>query len=259
MLALFDLRDDVALVTGGNAGIGRGMAEALAAAGAAIVIAARDEARNADTVAAIIAAGGRATAVTCDILRRDHIERALQTAVAAYGKLSVVVNNAGMNKGGPAETYPEADWDRVIDLNLKANLVVAQVAFPALVANGRGKVINNGSEYSMFGSSNGVAYAASKGGVVQLTKSLASAWGVHNIQVNAVLPGIIESDLWGTRLEEGEFRTRMVKRTPAGRIGLPSDLGGVTVFLASRASDFITGQSIAVDGGFCIADPLVYG
>jgi 2-deoxy-D-gluconate 3-dehydrogenase len=257
--ALFDLSDDVAIVTGGNGGIGRAMAEALAAAGAAVVIAARNEAKNAATVGAIVAAGGRASAVVCDVTSRDDLEKAVDTALHAYGKLTVLVNNAGINRLGQPEVHSIADWDAVLETNLTAGLVAAQVAFPAMRAAGRGKVIMNGSEYSLFGAVNNPGYGASKGAIVALTKGLASAWGRYNIQVNAVLPGIIETELWGGSLENEAFRAKMVKRTPAGRVGEPADLRGITVFLASRASDFITGQSIAVDGGFCIADPLVFG
>ncbi|MGE5594568.1 MAG: SDR family NAD(P)-dependent oxidoreductase [Hyphomicrobiales bacterium] len=259
MLDLFDLTGEVAFVTGGNRGIGRGMARALAKAGAAVAIAARDQAKTADAVAEIEAAGGKALGLACDVTARASVERALQATLETFGKLSILVNNAGISRVSSPEKHTEQDWDAVVDTNLKAVMFVSQAAYPALVANGRGKVINIGSEYSIFGAMRNISYGASKGGVVQLTKGLASAWARKNIQVNAILPGIIDTEIWGEALDaEAEFTKRMVARTPAGRVGYPDDLAGVTVLLASRGSDFITGQAIVVDGGFAIADPLVF-
>ena len=256
MHELFDLAGKVAMVTGGNGGIGRGMAVALAGAGARIAVAARDAAKTADTVAAITAAGGTALGVACDVNDRASVGEAVAAAVRELGGLDILVNNAGVARIASPEKLAEEDWDAVVDTNLKAVMFTSQAAFPAMKEAGGGKVINVGSEYSIFGSNRNVAYAASKGGVVQLTKSLASSWARFNIQVNAVLPGVIETDIWGGSLGQSEFALRMAKRTPAGRNGLPEDLAGVTIFLAGRGSDYVTGTAIPVDGGFCIADPI---
>jgi 2-deoxy-D-gluconate 3-dehydrogenase len=253
---VFDLSGNVAVVTGGNGGIGRGVALALAQAGADIAIFARDAAKSQETCEAIEAIGRKAAAFSCDVRRRAEIDAAVAGTLSAFGRISIVVNNSGIARLAPHELLSEADWDSVLDTNLKGALLTAQACFPSLRANGRGKVINIGSEYSLFGASRNLAYGASKGALLTLTYGLADAWARHNIQVNAILPGIIETDIWGASLEASDLRTRMEKRTPAGRIGLPGDVGPVSVFLASHASDFVTGQWIAVDGGFNVADPI---
>lgn len=255
---LFDLSGEAAFITGGNGGIGRGIALGLAAAGADIAIAARDSRKSDSVRAEVEALGRRAVTVDCDVTSRASIDEAVKAALAALGKISIVVNNAGIGRGGPPETLTEDDWDAVVDTNLKGTLLVSQACFPALVANGRGKIINIGSEYSIFGFPNGLPYGASKGGVITLTFGLADAWAAHNIQVNALIPGVIETDIWRGALSIPDFRGHLVRRTPAGRIGLPDDLAGPAVFLSSRASDFVTGQWFAVDGGINIADPVTH-
>jgi 2-dehydro-3-deoxy-D-gluconate 5-dehydrogenase len=252
----FDLDGEVALVTGGNGGIGRAMALALARAGADIAIVARDPARSAAVRREVEALGRRAAAFTCDVSSSSDVDRAVNGALAALGKLSIVVNNAGISRAAPPETLSEADWDAVLDVNLKGSFLVARACFPALVANGRGKIINVGSGYSFFGTTANLPYGASKGGVLTLTYGLANSWAQHGIQVNAVIPGVIETDIWSGAFGNDIFRKRIEQRTPAGRVGQPEDVGGVTVFLASRASDFVTGQWIAVDGGYFIADSV---
>ncbi|MCE7929243.1 MAG: SDR family oxidoreductase [Dehalococcoidia bacterium] len=255
---LFDLSGEVAFITGGNGGIGRGIALGLASAGADIAIAARDSSKSQSVRAEVEALGRRAVAVDCDVTSRTSIDGAVKAALDAFGKISVVVNNAGIGRSSPPETLSEDDWDAVVDTNLKGTLLVSQACFGALVANGRGKIINIGSEYSLFGSAIGLPYGASKGGVITLTYGLADAWAVHNIQVNALLPGVIETDIWRGSLAVPDFRARLERRTPAARIGLPEDMAGPAVFLASRASDFVTGQWFAVDGGVNIADPVIH-
>ena len=248
----FNLRGRVALVTGGNGGIGLGMARALAVAGARVVIAGRDEGRNARALAELSALG-EAEAVTADLEREEDCRGLPGLAVARFGRLDVLVNNAGINVRRPPEDLPLADWRRVLEVNLTAAFLCAQAAHPALCAAGGGKVISVGSMMSIFGAPFAVAYAASKGGVVQMTRALATAWAHDNVQVNAVLPGWIDTDL--TRAARGEvegLEGRVTARTPAGRWGTPADLGGVAVFLASRASDFVTGTAIPVDGGYSV-------
>jgi 2-deoxy-D-gluconate 3-dehydrogenase len=253
----FDLGGEVAFVTGGNSGIGRGIALALARAGAAVAIAARDRAKLDATRAEIEALGRPAASFTCDVAVRAEIDAAVDGTRAALGKISIVVNNAGAGRVSRPERLAEDDWDRVLDTNLKGAFMVAQACFPALVANGRGKIINVASEYALFGASANIAYGSSKGGILAMTYALADGWARHNIQVNALVPGVIETGLWEGFLDRPDARGRLVARTPAARLGQPEDIGGPAVFLASRASDFVTGQWLAVDGGFNIADPVV--
>ncbi|MPZ97864.1 MAG: glucose 1-dehydrogenase [Dehalococcoidia bacterium] len=250
---LFDLAGTAALVTGGNGGIGRGIALGLAAAGADIVVAARNEEKTRAVVAEIEACGRRAMGVACDVLQREHIDAAVERARSEFGRLDILVNNAGVAGGGPPQSLPEETWDRVVGTNLKAVFQCSQAAFPLLKEGGRGKVINIGSEYSLFGSPNVLPYSASKGGVIQLTKSLAAAWARDGIQVNAIIPGWITTDMTAGAKSDETFYNRIVARTPARRFGEPEELAGAAVFLASHASDFVTGQSVAVDGGYSIA------
>ena len=250
MSSLFDLSGRIALVTGGNGGIGRGIALGLAQAGADIVIAARNEAKNAAAVAELHGLGRRAVAVTCDVQDRAQIEAAVEAARSEFGRLDILVNNAGVAGGGRPEEIPIETWNRVVGTNLTAMFEACQVAFPLLKASGHGKVINIASEYSLFGSSRAIPYSASKGGVVQLTKSLAAAWAGDQIQVNAIVPGWITTEMTqGVKTNEA-FYDQIIARTPARRFGEPEDLAGAGVFLASAASDFVTGVVLPVDGGY---------
>jgi 2-deoxy-D-gluconate 3-dehydrogenase len=252
-LSDFDLTGAVAIVTGGNGGIGRGIALGLARAGADIAIAARNPQKTAAVVQEVQALGRRCLGLDCDVRKRADIDRAVEAVLKELGRVSILVNNAGIAAGGRPEAIAEEVWDRVLDTNLKAAFQFSQACHPAMLANGRGKVINIGSEYALFGSPTVVPYAASKGGVVQLTKSLAVAWARDNIQVNCIIPGWIATDMTaGLKANEAAYR-RIVERTPARRFGEPEECAGAAVFLASRAADFITGQSIAVDGGYSIA------
>ncbi|MDA0353033.1 MAG: glucose 1-dehydrogenase [Chloroflexi bacterium] len=248
--ALFDLSGTVALVTGGNGGIGQGIADGLAEAGASVVIAARNEAKTAAAVAAIQSRGGAATGITCDVNVRADLEAAVARCESEYGRLDILVNNAGVARGGQAQSISEADWQLVIDTNLSSLLWAAQVAYPLLKSGGRGKVINIASEYSLFGSGRGIAYPSSKGGVVQLTKSLAVGWAVDGIQVNAIVPGWITTDMTAPVKDNQRFYEGIIYRTPAGRFGEPDELAGAGVFLASHAADFVTGVVLPVDGGY---------
>jgi 2-deoxy-D-gluconate 3-dehydrogenase len=189
----------------------------------------------------------------CDVRRREDIDATVEAVSSKLGRISILVNNAGVAGGGRPEELAEEVWDRVVDTNLKAGFLFAQACHAAMLKNGWGKVINIGSEYSLFGSAQVLPYSASKGGVVQMTKSLAVAWARDNIQVNCIIPGWIRTDMTqGAINNEASFK-RIVERTPARRFGEPAECAGAAVFLASRASDFITGQSIFVDGGYSIA------
>jgi 2-deoxy-D-gluconate 3-dehydrogenase len=249
----FDLSGTVAIVTGGNGGIGRGIALGLAKAGADIALAARNQEKLAATQSEIDALGRKCLALSCDVTKRADIESAIERTLDELGLPTILVNNAGIGRGSRPEKHTEADWDAVLDTNLKACFVFAQAVFPSMKEAGRGKVINIGSEYSLFGSSRVVSYSASKGGVIQLTKSLAVAWAPDNIQVNCIIPGWIWTDMTIGIKDNQQFYDHILGRTPAGRFGEPEELGGTAVFLASRASDFVTGVSIPVDGGFAVA------
>ncbi len=250
---LFDLTGRVAIVTGGNGGIGLGIAKGLAAAGAQLVIAGRDAAKSAAAVAEIAAAGGTAHAVAADVTQADSCRALVDAAVDRFGRLDILVNNAGIAIRKPPEDYALEDWNRVIATNLTSAFLCAQAAMAPMERAGGGKIINIGSMMSIFGASFVVAYGASKGGIVQMTKALACAWAPRNIQVNAILPGWIDTDLTraGRREIEG-LHERVLARTPAGRWGTPADHAGVAVFLASCASDFVTGAAIPVDGGYSV-------
>ena len=250
-MRLFDLSGRVAVVTGGNGGIGLGMARGLASAGAKIVVAGRNPAKSAVAVAALAGLGSDAIPVVLEIADEGSCRAMVEAALGHFGRLDILVNNAGMSIRKPAETYTAAEWHAVLDTNLTGAFQCAQAVHPAMKRGGGGKIINIGSMYSIFGAAYAVPYAASKGGLVQLTKSLAAAWATDNIQVNAVLPGWIDTELTrDARREVAGLHERVLTRTPAGRWGEPEDLAGIAVFLASSAADFITGAAIPVDGGF---------
>jgi 2-dehydro-3-deoxy-D-gluconate 5-dehydrogenase len=246
-MTAFDLTGKVALVTGGNGGIGLGMARGLAEAGAAVMVAGRDTEKNRRAVAAL---GEKADAVAVDMAQDGGGEAAVAATVGRFGRLDIVVNNAGANIRKPPQDYALAEWHSVLNINLTSLFVCCQAAYPHLRGRG-GKIINIGSMMSLFGASFAAPYSASKGGVVQLTKSLAAAWAGDGIQVNAVLPGWIDTELTkGAREQVAGLHEKVLARTPAGRWGVPQDLAGIAVFLASPASDFITGTAIPVDGGY---------
>jgi 2-deoxy-D-gluconate 3-dehydrogenase len=247
----FDLSGRVAVVTGGNQGIGFGIAQALARAGAAIVVAGRHAERNVGAVSKLRAQGAQAVAVETDVADEAACRALAAKTVEQLGRLDVLVNNAGTANRKQPQDYTIADWQHVIDVNLTGAFLCAQAAYPQMVRAGGGKIINIGSMLSIFGASFAAPYAASKGGIVQMTKALACAWAKDNIQANAILPGWIDTELTrSARLEVPGLNERVLSRTPAGRWGIPDDLGGLALFLASPASGFVTGAAIPVDGGY---------
>lgn len=250
---LFDLSGKVAIVTGGNGGIGLGMAQGLAAAGATVVIAGRNHHKNSEAVAAVQSQGGQAHAVAVDVMQQASCEQMVQITLQAYGRVDILVNNAGMNIRKPPQSYALAEWNEVMQTNLTSAFVCSQAVYGAFEKNRAGKIINIGSMMSLFGASFATPYAASKGGMVQMTKALACAWAAQNIQVNAILPGWIDTDLTRqARVDVQGLHDRVLERTPAKRWGVPNDFAGIAVFLASSASDFITGAAIPVDGGYSV-------
>ncbi len=252
-MRLFDLTGRVAIVTGGNGGIGLGMAEGLAEAGAALVLAGRDAEKARGAQERVGALGARCRFVAADVTERAACERLVAETLSAFGRLDILVNNAGTSIRKMPQDYTEAEWRHVLDTNLTSAFFCAQAAYPAMREAGGGKIINIGSMMSIFGAPYATPYAASKGGVVQMTRALATAWAKDNIQVNAVLPGWIDTDLTRTaRRQVDGLHERVEARTPAGRWGLPADLAGIAVFLSGAGSDFVTGTAIPVDGGFSV-------
>ena len=252
-MGAFDLKGRVAVVTGGNGGIGLGMGRGLAEAGAAVVVAARNREKSARAVAELRALGAEAEAIEVDVADEASVDALVKGTVARFGRLDVLINNAGINIRKPVESLALAEWRQVIDTNLTSAFLASRACHPIMKKQGGGKVINIGSMMSIFGLPSGPAYAASKGGIVQLTRAMAAGWAVDNIQVNAVLPGWIDTELTrGAREQVAGLNENVLRRTPAKRWGVEQDMAGVAVFLASKASDFVTGTAIPVDGGYSI-------
>jgi len=249
-MSLFDLKGKTALVTGGNGGIGLGMARGLALAGAAVAVAGRDAGKNA---AAAKTLPGEVLTIQADIRKEASCKAMVDEAAEKLGRLDILVNNAGINIRKQPQEYSLAEWREVLDTNLTSAFVAAQAAYPHLKRAGGGKIVNIGSMMSIFGAAFVAPYGASKGGIVQLTRALACAWARDGIQVNAVLPGWIDTALTRRAREDvAGLHERVLARTPAGRWGMPEDLAGIAVFLCSSASDFVTGTAIPVDGGYSV-------
>ncbi len=256
--SLFDLTGKVGFVTGGNGGIGLGIAEGFVQHGASVAIAARNADKLTNAVETITAAAGgdssRVLALECDVTDRASVQAALDETMGKLGGWDIIVNNAGTNRrSDEPQNLSDEDWRYVIDTNLTSMHNVSSLSFDHMRDKGAGKYINIGSMMSIFGTAYASAYAASKGGVVQYTKSCAVAWARHNVQANAILPGWIITEMTNQFKELFPERYQLVQsRTPADRWGIPADLAGTAVFLASSASDFVTGTAIAVDGGYSV-------
>ena len=253
-LSQFDLTGKVAVVTGGNGGIGLGIAMGLAGAGANIVVAARSVEKTAQALEDIRALGVEAYGITVDVTQEPAIQRMVTDTIDHMGRLDILVNNSGIAVRAQPQDLTAAQWDSVVDVNLRAAFLTSKEVYSHMVNAGGGKVINVGSMYSLFGSDWGAPYAASKAGLIQLTKSLAVAWAKDNIQVNAVLPGWFVTDLTrGIPEADPDRYDNINRRIPTGRWGEPSEMGGAAVFLASAASDYVTGATLTVDGGYSSA------
>ena len=251
---LFDLSGRVAIVTGGNGGLGLGMARGLAGAGANIVVAARDDEKTAEAVAELEGLGVKVLGLKVDVTEESEIKRMVGDTVAELGRVDILVNNAGtVVRKTPDQTSTE-EWDRVLDVNLRASFLAAREVYPHMKEQGGGKIIGIGSMYSIFGGGgSGAPYSSSKGGVVQLAKSLAVAWAKDNIQSNAILPGWFMTTLTSDIPVNQPERYQMISgRIPTGRWGEVDELQGTVVFLSSRASDYVTGAVITVDGGYSV-------
>lgn len=251
---MFDLTGKVAVVTGGNGGIGLGMARGLARAGASIAVVGRNEKKSAQAVQELQDLDCKAQAFKADVTNDNEISLMVDAVVDTFGGIDILVNNAGMNIRKRPEDLAPDEWQQVLNTNLTSAFLCSRACYPVLKRAGAGKILNNGSMLSIFGTPWGPAYAASKGGMVQLTKSLATAWAADNIQVNCFLPGWIDTELTrNARREVDGLHDRVLARTPAGRWGDIEDFEGMAVFFASSASNFITGVAMPVDGGFSVS------
>jgi 2-dehydro-3-deoxy-D-gluconate 5-dehydrogenase len=247
----FDLSGRVALVTGGNGGLGRGMALGFANAGASVAVFGRNEGKNAAILAELQALGIRALALRVDMANDSERGTAFAQVEKTLGPVGILVNNAGVGVFKPALVETREGWQETLDINLTSMFLMSQTAALSMLKRKAGKIINIASMYSLFGSGAVPAYSSSKGAVVQLTKSLAIEFATHNIQVNAIVPGFFETEMTAPIKSMPLFQ-EVIQRTPAGRWGRPDECAGAAVFLAAAASDFVTGASLAVDGGYSI-------
>jgi 2-deoxy-D-gluconate 3-dehydrogenase len=252
-MQLFDLSGKVAVVTGGNGGIGLGMAKGMAKCGAAIVVAGRNKEKSAQAVNELKALGVKANFIAVDVEQEASCRSLIEQAAKEMGRIDILVNNAGMNVRKRPEEYTTEEFVRVLNTNLISAFTLCQAAYPHMKKAGGGKIINIGSMMSLFGGPFHTPYGSSKGGIVQMGRSLAAAWAQDNIQINAVLPGWIDTELTRRAREHSkELHDNVLRRTPAARWGTPDDFEGIAAFLASPASDFVTGTAIPVCGGFSI-------
>ena len=251
---LFNLNGKVAIVTGGNGGLGLGMALGLAKAGASVVVAARNAAKTAQAVTQIQALGQPALGITVDVSQESEIKRMVAETVDTLGRVDILVNNAGMVVRKNPQDLTIDEWDNVLDVNLRAAFLSSREVYPHLKRQGGGKIIGIGSMFSIFGGGgSGAPYSASKGGMVQLCKSLAVAWAGDNIQANAILPGWFMTELTSDiPVNQAERYDLISRRIPLGRWGAADELQGAVIFLASPASDYITGAVLTVDGGYSV-------
>ena len=250
-LRAFDLDGQVAVVTGGNGGIGLGIALGLAGAGAKVAIWGRNEAKNAEALSALLAVGPPAMALQVDVADSEDFNPRQTTLGEQLGPVSILVNNAAIGIFGGVLDLSADDWDRVIEIDLTACFLLAKYAARSMTERQAGKIINMASTYSLSGSAFAPSYSAAKGGIMQLTKSLAIELAPHNIQVNAILPGWIDTDLTEP-IKAMPLYEEILTRTPAGRFGTPDECAGAAVFVASEAARFVTGTALVVDGGYAI-------
>ena len=248
--ALFNLKGKRALVTGGTQGIGYAIAKGLGVAGATLVINARDPEKLQQCIHALESEGIPAAPALFDVTNVESVREGISSIETELGPIDILVNNAGIIRRAPAEDFPEADWDAVLRTNLTAPFLLSKYVGQHMIRRKKGKIINICSLMSELGRDTVSAYAAAKGGIKMLTRNLSTEWAVHNIQVNGIGPGYIATPINMAYREAGNpLNDYIISRTPAGRWGVPEDLVGAAIFLASEASDFVNGQIIYVDGG----------
>ncbi len=247
---LFDLNGKNALVTGGNRGLGYGIAEGLCEAGANVIILASSDSVF-EAADSLNKKGFNASGVKCDLSDEKDIEKTFGKVMEMFdSKLDILVNNAGIQRRNRCEDFLASDWDDVININLRSVFQLCQLAGRTMIANGGGKIINLASMLSFFGGFTVPAYAAAKGGVAQLTKALSNEWASKNINVNAIAPGYMATEMNTKLIEDEKRNAEILGRIPAGRWGTPQDMKGLAIFLASPASDYMSGAVIPVDGGY---------
>jgi NAD(P)-dependent dehydrogenase (short-subunit alcohol dehydrogenase family) len=246
---LFNLEGKAAVVTGASGGIGRAIAAALAAHGADVLVAGRNPEKTRAAAEAVAAEGRRAVVFTLEISRRDSAQAMAAAAQEAFGRIDILINSAGMNIRKAILDITDADWDPVHAVNLKGVLYCCQAVAPAMIAQGGGKIVNISSISSILGHPARGAYAASKGGLIQLTRVMATEWAPHRICVNAISPAAVDTPFIDGLKKDRQRLDRELERIPMGRIAVPDDVVGAVVLFASRAADFITGQNLVIDGG----------
>lgn len=247
---IFDLGGRVAIVTGGSVGLGRQMAEGLAEMGANLVLCARKKERCMQAAGELEALGVEVLALGCDVKHPASIQEVVEEAAKHFGRIDILINNAGTSWGAPVEAMTLEQWNKVLETNLTGTFLFSQAVGRVMISQRRGKIINIASVAGLRGSPprfSAIGYTASKGGVIALTRDLACKWGMHNIQVNAIAPGWFPTDMSEKVIERN--RESLLAAIPLGRFGGPQDLKGAAIFLASDASDFITGHTLVVDGG----------
>jgi 2-dehydro-3-deoxy-D-gluconate 5-dehydrogenase len=251
---LFGLTGKVAVVTGGNGGLGLAMALGLAGAGASVMVAARNADKTNQAVTQLEGLGVKAKGLSVDLSQEADIYRMVDQTIETFGRVDILVNNAGMVVRKDPQELSTVEWDQVLDVNLRAAFLASKAVYPHMKSQGGGKIISIGSMFSIFGGGgSGAPYSASKGGIVQLSKSLAVAWAKDNIQSNAILPGWFMTELTGDiPVNQPERYDLISRRIPTGRWGEPEELQGTVVFLAGPASDYVTGAVITVDGGYSV-------
>ena len=247
----FSMKGKVAIVTGGSRGIGRAIAEALAGAGAAVTVAGRNRERAEEVAGAINSAGGKAVGVPADVSKAADVARLMQTTVERFGRLDILVNNAGISPfWKKAENLTESEWNEVIAVNLKGTFLCAQAAGHIMIPQNSGRIVNISSIGGRVALPNLVAYCAAKGGVEQLTRVLAVEWARHNILVNAIAPGYIETDLTDSLRKNPKLQDSVIRQTPLGRFAKVEEVAGAVIYLASDAASYVTGQTLYIDGGW---------
>lgn len=245
-----DVQGKIALVTGGSKGIGLAMAQALAAYGADLVLTSRNLDECEQAAQSLREMGRRALACRGDVTIPSEVQAVVDQALKEFGRIDILINNAGMNVRKPVIEYTESEWDQVLNTNLKGVFLAAQAVGKVMIQQKKGKVINISSILGTIGMPWQVAYASSKGGINQMTKVLALEWAEHNIQVNAIAPTYIRTPMTASWLSDPERYQKILDSTPLGRVGENADLAGPVVFLASEASNYITGQVLHIDGGW---------
>lgn len=248
-LLLFDLTGKTALITGSGSGIGLSLAEGLGGAGAKIILNGRNESKLREAKSVLADKGIEAEYLVFDVTKTEQVKKALQEYQKNKGQINILINNAGINLRGPFEEFDEAEWKKVLDININGAMIVSQALAPGFIEQKEGKIINICSMQSELGRPGIVPYAVSKGGIKMLTKALCAEWAKYNIQVNGIGPGYFETELTKPLKENPEFDKWLCNRTPANRWGKTSELVGAAVFLASKASNYVNGHILYVDGG----------